>query len=236
MASEINVLLVEDDEDLRDSLVEWLALNNMTITAAKNAAEFYQSLPKCHFQVAVIDVGLPDQVGYVLAEYLRANTNMGIIILTARSSLEDKLKGYRSGADIYLVKPVDCRELSAVITSIAQRIDKPTAEVSEAQKQWTIFSTQWKLSCNQDALVLLSLKELMFLELLADKPGTPVQRKMILERLYQRDDYYSGRSLDSLVRRLRAKVASQIGVDIPIRTVHAVGYCFVGEIILAEGE
>jgi len=234
--SKIRVLLVEDDEDLRDSVVEWLELNGMYIIAVRNAAEFYQALPKCDCQIAVIDVGLPDQEGYVLAEYVRANSNMGIIILTARSAIEDKLKGYHSGADQYLVKPVDCRELSAVIGSIAQRVRKTTVELIDVPDRWTIFATQWELRLAQEFQVALSLKELMFLELLASKPGLPVQKKTILTKLYQRDDYHSGRSLDSLVRRLRAKIVSQTGVDIPIRTVHSFGYCFAGEIALVDGE
>lgn len=236
MATEIKVLLVEDDKDLRDSVLEWLELDGMQITAVGNAAEFYQALAKSSFQVAVIDVGLPDQDGYVLAKYVRTNTSMGVIILTARSAIEDKLKGYHSGADFYLVKPVDCRELSAVIVSIALRVQKPGAEVAEVQDRWTISVTQWELRFAQDKQIALSLKELMFLELLASKPGLPVQKRTILTKLYQRDDYHSSRSLDSLVRRLRAKVVSQTGVDIPIRTVHSVGYCFAGEIVLDEAE
>ncbi|MBE3024356.1 DNA-binding response regulator [Janthinobacterium sp. BJB1] len=236
MQLKINVLLVEDDDDLRDSVVEWLELNGMHITAVRNAAEFYQALPKCDFQIAVIDVGLPDQEGYVLAEYVRANTNMGVVILTARSAIEDRLKGYKSGADQYLVKPVDCRELSAVIVSIARRVQNTAVDVPDIPERWTIFVTQWELHFSHDVQVALSLKELMFLELLASKPGLPVQKKTILTKLYQRDDYHSGRSLDSLVRRLRAKIVSRTGVDIPIRTVHSVGYCFAGEIALAEGD
>jgi len=122
--SDINVVLVEDDEDLRDSVVEWLELAGMQVSAVGSAAEFYQVLPKRDFQVAVIDVGLPDQSGHVLAQYLRANTGTAVIMLTARSTIDDKIKGYDSGADLYLVKPVDCRELSAAIVSIAQRVRK----------------------------------------------------------------------------------------------------------------
>lgn len=232
MAAEIKVLLVEDDQDLRDSVVEWMELEGMQITAVGNAADFYTALPRSKFQIAVIDIGLPDQEGYVLAEYVRANTDMGVVILTARNAIEDKLKGYDAGADLYLVKPVDCRELSAVITSIASRIKETPTETAESQHQWTVSVAQWELRLYRDAPVTLNLKELMLLELLAAKPGMPVQKNTILNKLYQRDDYYSGRSLDSLLSRLRAKVTSRIGVELPIRTVHSVGYCFAGEIVV----
>lgn len=233
---DIKVLLVEDDQDLRDSVVEWLELNGTHITAVGSAAEFYQALPRNHFDIAVIDLGLPDQEGYVLAEYIRANTGMGVIILTARSTIEDKLKGYRSGADLYLVKPVDCRELSAVIGSIAARMRNGAAEAPAAPVHWTIFSTRWELRYAEMPRISLSLKELMFLELLAAKPGMPVQKKTILLKLYQRDDFHSSRSLDSLVRRLRAKIVEHTGIDIPVKTVHAVGYCFAGDICMSEAD
>jgi len=232
--SGINVVLVEDDEDLRDSVVEWLELCSMHVNAVGSAAEFYQVLPKCDFQVAVIDVGLPDQSGYVLAEYIRANTGIAIIMLTARSTIDDRIKGYGSGADLYLVKPVDCRELSAAIVSIAQRVRKLPAEVPDVaktvQQLWTISAAQWQLNVAGEAQIALSVKELKFLELLAATPGQPVLRKTVLTELYQRHDDYTGRSLDSLVRRLRAKVQAKTGIEIPVRTVHAVGYCFVGAI------
>ncbi|MBB3213075.1 DNA-binding response OmpR family regulator [Herbaspirillum sp. Sphag1AN] len=242
-ASGIGVLLVEDDEDLRDSVVEWLELAGMRVKAADSAAGFYQLLPNGDYQVAVIDVGLPDQSGYVLAQYIRANTDLAVIMLTARSAVEDKIKGYDSGADLYLVKPVDCRELSAAILSIAQRVRKPAAEtlatetpVTEApatERLWTISAAHWQLHVAGDEKISLSAKELKFLELLAATPGQPVLRTTVLTELYQRHDYYTGRSLDSLVRRLRAKVASQTGITIPIRTVHAVGYSFVGAIAVS---
>jgi DNA-binding response OmpR family regulator len=228
----INVLLVEDDEDLRDSVAEWLELAGMHVSAVCNAAEFYQELPKYDFQVAVIDVGLPDQSGHVLAQYLRANTELAVIMLTARSSVDDKIQGYDSGADLYLVKPVDCRELSAAITSIVRRVRRPEMVEPVTQKYWTILAAQWKLCTASDVLISLSVKELKFLELLAATPGHPVLRKTVLETLYQRHDYHTGRSLDSMVRRLRAKVISETGATIPIRTVHSVGYSFAGVIVV----
>jgi DNA-binding response OmpR family regulator len=226
----INVMLVEDDEDLRESVAEWLELAGMYVSAVSNAAEFYQALPKKDFQVAVIDVGLPDQSGYVLAQYLRANTGLAVIMLTARSSVDDKIQGYDSGADLYLVKPVDCRELSAAIASIVKRVRRPEAVKPVIQKYWTILAAQWKLRTASDVQITLSVKELKFLELLAATPGHPVLRKTVLETLYQRHDYHTGRSLDSMVRRLRAKVMSETGAAIPIRTVHSVGYSFAGVI------
>lgn len=247
MTEQIKVLLVEDDPDLRDSVVEWMELHGTPVTAVRNAAEFYQALPTRQFHVAIIDVGLPDQEGYVLAEYARANTRMGIIILTARSTLDDKLRGYQSGADLFMVKPVDCRELAAVVHSMGARVQAAAAAVappavsvappsSASTEQWHFSATLWELRLGDGAAVTLSQKELQLMDLLAAQPGTAVQKRAILARLYQRDDYSSSRSLDTLVRRLRAKIFNQLGVELPLRTVHAVGYCFAAEISVEESE
>lgn len=239
MTATNRVILVEDDPDLRESIVEWMSMHDTPITAVGSAAEFYQALPGNPFQIAVLDLNLPDQEGFVLAEYARANYQMGVIILTARSSIDDKLKGYQSGADAYLVKPVDCRELAAVILSVAARIQAATpieASVVPETEGWQISRTQWALRYGQSPAISLSQKELRLLELLAAQPGSAVQKRTIMSLLYQRDDYHSSRSLDTLIRRLRAKVLSQLGLEVPLRTVHSVGYCFAGEIRFEEAE
>lgn len=242
MTEAINVLLVEDDPDLRDSVVEWMEMHGTPVTAVRNAAEFYQALPHKQFHVAVIDVGLPDQEGYVLAEYARANTCMGIIILTARSSLDDKLRGYQSGADVFMVKPVDCRELAAVVHSMGTRVQTtapasaiPLDAVTPAE-HWHISTTLWELRVGDSAAVTLTQKELQLMEMLSAQPGEAVRKRAILARLYQRDDYSSSRSLDTLVRRLRAKIVAKLAVELPLRTVHSVGYCFTADISLEDAE
>ena len=230
--SDIKVVLIEDDEELRESVVEWLTLAGMHPTAVGSAGDFYQLLAKEIFHVAVIDVGLPDQSGYVLAEYVRNNTDMAVIILTARSTVDDKIKGYDSGADLYMLKPVDCRELSAAIVSIAGRARRNSRDTPVVQQVWSISPTKWQLTVESNIQILLSVKELKFLELLAATPAQPVLRQTLLSELYSRHDAHAGRALDSLVRRLRAKISSQTNITIPIRTVHAVGYCFVGTIMI----
>lgn len=231
MTSKLNILFVEDDDDLRVTIVEWLAQEGAQVTEARNAAEFYQAIHHNEFQISLIDVNLPDQEGYVLAEYVKNNCQMGIILLTARDSLEDKLQGYRCGADNYLIKPIDCRELSAVISSVAVRINKSPQEASIAKRHWEIYPKEWMLYSPEKGGISLSLKELMLLELLACRDGAPRKKNDILTKLYNRVDHYSNRSLDSLVRRLRAKVQSHTGLEIPIRTIHSVGYSFAGDLL-----
>ncbi len=82
-----------------------------------------------NFDVAVVDVNLPDQSGFTLTDYLRRNTDLGIIIVTARDGMEDRVRGYSAGADLYLVKPVDMPELAVAIVNLAHRRRERTAPV-----------------------------------------------------------------------------------------------------------
>lgn len=233
MKTAVKVLVVEDDNDLRESVIEYLSLSGFTVTGVTNAAECYQSLASHHWSVAVLDIGLPDQPGYVLAEYIRTNTNTAVIILTARDAVDDRVKGYDSGADLYLVKPVDCRELTAAVISLAQRQKirataepTPQPEPLPVVESWALRLGAWCLAAPNGVEIPLTGKEVQFLELLAATPGQPILRDTLLTTLYLRHDEYTSRSLDSLVRRLRAKITTDTGLPAPIKTAHAVGYCF----------
>lgn len=234
MDEKIQVLVVEDDHDLRESVVEYLCLAGMTASGVGSATECYHTLSSGDWSVAVVDIGLPDQSGYVLVEYIRSNTSLRVIILTALDAIDDRVKGYDSGADIYLVKPVDCRELAAAILSLAQRqlaeVDQPP---STAQLEtWALDRSGWALVAPGGINITLTAKEVRFLNLLASSPGKPVERETLLTSLYLRHDEYTSRSLDSLVRRLRSKIATVTGNTAPIKTAHSVGYCFSASLSL----
>ncbi|MDK9716449.1 MAG: response regulator transcription factor [Trichlorobacter sp.] len=233
MDAGFKILIVEDDQDLRESIVEYLSIAGFDVTAVKSAAEFYQAVAQGGWSVVVVDIGLPDQSGFVLVEYVRANTDMKVIIMTARDALDDRVKGYDAGADLYLVKPVDCRELAAAITSQAQRhisrslFCAPVSHsLSPPTEHWELAQSSWSLIAPDGAQIQLTGKELHFIELLSSGVGKTIARETLLLKLYQRYDEYTSRSLDSLVRRLRVKIMSATACVVPIKTVHAVGYCF----------
>jgi len=228
MNTDIRVLVVEDDQDLRESVVEYLNLAGLTACGVGSAAECYHTLNAADWSVVVVDIGLPDQSGYVLVEYIRTNSSMRVIILTARDAIDDRVKGYVSGADNYLVKPVDCRELTAAIVSLAHRqivkTDQPP--VLHNAEAWALARSNWTLLAPGEINIALTSKEFQFIQLLTSTPGKAVDRDTLLLKLYLRHDEYTSRSLDSLVRRLRAKIMTATGDSAPIKTAHAVGYCF----------
>ncbi len=222
----IHILLVEDDLDLRTSMAAYLTLAGFTVTGVGSCLECYAALPKTSYSVAIVDVTLPDQSGFVLAEYLRANTVMKIIILTALLGVEDRVRGYTAGAHNYFVKPVDAQELLAAVNSlVAGERQKHPDNISSNSEAWHLHRKAWQLKTAAGAVIHLTSLELQFIELLACKAGRVVNRDLLLASLYNRSDEHSARALDSLVRRLRAKITNT-GQDSPIRTAHAVGYCF----------
>jgi len=228
------ILFIEDDVDLRDSISAYLVMAGFDVTGVGSCLECYALLPGSDFCIAIVDVSLPDQSGFVLAEFLRANTTMKIIMLTALERIDDRLRGYAAGAHNYFVKPVDARELLAAISSLAQSgygdHEKSTGEVPLGTP-WRVTRKTWQLIIPDGPGITLTSLELKLVELLAATPGRVVNRETLLSTLYSREDEHSGRALDSLIRRFRAKIASA-GYPSPIKTAHSVGYCFSQPIVV----
>ncbi|NTV03053.1 MAG: response regulator transcription factor [Chlorobiaceae bacterium] len=236
MAEEKRIIVIEDDRDFRESMVEYLELAGLDVTGVSSALDFYQTLARGErFLLAVVDIGLPDQDGNVLAGYIRKNTDMRIVMLTAQSSLESKVTAYRSGADLYLVKPIDFAELTASISSILSRIDPaspaPPAPHTAEGKAWVLHRSDATLSTPEGERISLTSKEFDLLELLAGKPGTLIERSELLRSLDYENDDLGNRALDALVHRLRRK-KEELDQRIPIKTLHGAGYCFSAPFVI----
>lgn len=234
------IILVEDDRDFRESLVESLLLAGFNVTGVASALEFYQNIAMQDYLLAILDLGLPDQSGFVLAEYIRNNTDMRIIVLTAQSSLDSRITAYQSGADNYLLKPVDFSELEASIYSILGRLDqklskehkKKEAEPAAKQEEtcWTLVRSDMTLCAPKNDTIKLSLKEFDLVEMLVSFPKTVVSREDLLNALDYEDNKCGNRSLDALIHRLRQKGGASY--RIPIKTVHGSGYSFSAPTII----
>lgn len=241
MSESKKIIVVEDDLDFRESMVEYLVLAGFDVTGVSSALEFYQNIARQHYALVVLDIGLPDQNGFVLAEYIRQNTDMRIIMLTAQSSLESKVTAYRSGADIYLVKPIDFAELAASLQSILGRLEEPETKQSQQPGHTGAAAHRepsWKLLCTDRLLVTpkggkasLTSKEFDLLETLASNPCMVVERQTLLKALAYDNDDFGNRALDALIHRLRRK-KEELEDLIPIKTIHGSGYSFSAPIIV----
>lgn len=231
----IKVILVEDDRDLREMLSDELSLEGLSVNSVGSSMAFYRELALNTFDVAILDVGLPDQSGLEIAAYIRQNMSMGIVMLTAYGAEEDRVAGYQAGADLYFVKPVDSCELVPAIKNLAQRLQMSvSAEIQPApcQDVWTLNSQSWQLSSPQGDVVKLTTKEIHFLESLAEQGKEVVNRNDLLDSLgYSVEGIYGNKAMDVMITRLRKKIRKTLAIDPPIKTVRAMGYTFTSPIV-----
>ncbi|KZK75084.1 MAG: hypothetical protein A3K90_04525 [Pelodictyon luteolum] len=226
------IIVVEDDLDFRESLMETLSLCGYEVVGARSALEFYQKVAENPCELVILDLGLPDQNGVVLAEYIRNNTDMRIVVLTARGALESRIAAYRAGADTYLLKPVDTEELVATIESNLGRVGlhegdggsgSPRQPQTPRAAGWRLLRIDSVLITPAGAKIKLSSREVDFLEILASASGTNISRQSLIETLGYDPAGSGSQALDVLIHRLRQK-ASESGSRLPVKTLRAKGY------------
>lgn len=227
----VNAILVEDDLDLRASLVDALSSAGHDVVGVGSAVELYQRLAASQFDAAILDVNLPHYDGLSIASYLSEKTDMAIVMITGRGASEDRVKGYLSGCDLYLVKPVDCEELSAALDSLVRK-RRGRAANTPAEGGWQLDRSAFRLSAPAGARVLLTRREAQLLETLTKTPGAIVARGEILGLLGYDGEDTESRALDAAISRLRAKVQAECGSPLPLQTVQGVGFVFSGAIRL----
>lgn len=233
----MRVILVEDDHDLRQGIADYLRLKTIDVTDVASGVGFYTVLMDSDFDIAILDVNLPDVSGFELARAVSSRKRMGVIMLTARTGREDRIKGYEQGADLYLTKPVDGEELALAIGNLARRIrsaDGPTTDTAASQRRSGIVEGAWLLELQRRRLmspagvpILLSGREAMLMEHLARAKGATVSRAAIDALLGHHHSDPESRRLDAAFRRLRMK-ARTAGADLPLHVVHAAGVRFIG--------
>lgn len=225
----MRIIVVEDDSDLQALVVERLRMERFHVAGVGSALEFYREMAEDSFDIAIVDVGLPDASGFDIAEWLRRRGGTGVILLTGLSAARDRVNGFRSGADLYFVKPVDGDVLVEAIHSLARRIvrgERSRSDPEEGELRWFFDPAQWTLQPPGADPVKLTAAEVRFIQRLIMRPGSMVPRADLRSDLGYDDDRSGDQSLDALVRRLRRKVEDQTGRPAPIQTVHGQGYLF----------
>jgi two-component system, OmpR family, response regulator len=226
------VILVEDDIDLRFILVENLTRQGVNTMGVGSAVEFYQKLSKHNYDVAILDIGLPDHSGFTIVEYLKAETGLGVIVLSASDHPQDKIKAYELGADLYITKPVDNRELFLAIKNLVTRLNQSEQNQNEANEAWVVDKESWRITAPCSYRVDLSAKEMTFVSLLGEQAGSTVTRMTLLSALGYPNNQHGNRALESMVLRLRKKLAGCESGQIPVKTVHGAGYMFSFPLII----
>ncbi len=224
------ILLVEDDPNFGIILKDYLTINNFEVTHAKNGMEGFEKFKRNDFDLCILDVMMPYKDGFTLAKEIRdKNASVPIIFLTAKSLKEDVLKGYAIGADDYLNKPFDSEVLLMKIKAILQR-KTPENSVDTKQFEFRIgeFFLNSKLrhlSYMQDDPVKLSPKENDLLRLLALHLNDLMTRELALTKIWRDDNYFTSRSMDVYIAKLRKYLKRDENVE--ILNIHGEGFRLV---------
>ncbi|TKT78209.1 response regulator transcription factor [Aquamicrobium sp. LC103] len=229
------ILVVEDEPRLRKDLVDFLDLCGFSAHGVATARELREMLGNGHDpSIIVLDVGLPDANGFDLAVDIRKDHGCGIIMLTALGDSDDRIRGFNSGADIYLVKHSTLREIEAAIRSLLRRTNPPSSAVgSQPEGQWHLNRTTWVLTAPNLSSLKLTATEFAFINALCQRPGGVCDRLEISEAISRPKTNFDSKHLDAVVSRLRRKLEDRTKLPAPFKVVYGVGYTFTAPSQLA---
>ncbi|WP_379920635.1 response regulator [Erythrobacter sp. R86502] len=223
-----HLLLVDDETSIRKPLATVLGNAGYRVTTAANASEARAQLQVASFDLAILDIMMPGEDGLSLARFIRANGDLPIILLTARAEEIDRIIGLEMGADDYLAKPFNPRELTARINAILRRSQRHIAS-DDAQHAyqfgpWILHATQRRLIRDDGEEVPLTTGEFLLLEALVQRPNVPLSRDQLLDLTKGREAVPFDRAIDNAVSRLRRKIEPDPKSPEYIKTVHSAGY------------
>lgn len=218
----ISVIVVEDNLDLLEDMVLGLNAEGLDARGAQDAAACDQLCAGAMPEVFVLDIMLPGEDGLTLAQRLRAQGRRGLIMLTSLGSIENRVSGL-DVADAYLVKPVDLRELAAVIGSVHRRLEGRPRE--SIQAVWTLRGKSMELVSPNGKALALTHKELIILSALASVPGEVVPARTLAEALGESWFTFEKNRLELIITRLRRKIgAALLRPSNPIKSARGAGY------------
>ncbi|KAA1247057.1 response regulator transcription factor [Aquimarina sp. RZ0] len=224
------ILLVEDDPNFGTVLKDYLIMNDYDVVHAKNGMEGFEKFKKDDYDMCILDVMMPYKDGFTLAKEIRdKNEEVPIIFLTAKAMKEDVLKGYKVGADDYLNKPFDSEVLLMKIQAIMQR--KSTESVADSKQfefkigGFHLNSKLRFLTFKEDDPIKLSPKENELLRLLALHLNDLMPRELALTKIWRDDNYFTSRSMDVYIAKLRKYLKKDENVE--ILNIHGEGFRLV---------
>ncbi|QJT20932.1 two-component system response regulator TorR [Aeromonas media] len=232
-----HILVVEDDAVTREKLTGYFEREGYRVTAVENGQEIRAVLADQTVDLVMLDINLPGEDGLLLTRELRARSTVGIILVTGRSDAVDRIVGLEMGADDYVTKPFELRELLVRVKNLLWRISLATAAPSEpAVADDAVRFGPWRFDIPRRQLskdgvpVRLTKAEYEVLVAFVAHPGRVLSRERILTLISHRGDGPSDRTIDVLIRRLRGKMELDPRDPQLFVTVHGEGYLFAGEL------
>jgi two-component system phosphate regulon response regulator OmpR len=231
------VLIVDDDPAVRDMLAEYLSSHGYEVAQADGGAAMRAALERGVPDVVLLDVGLPGEDGLALARYLRERYDLGIVMVTGAGEVVDRIVGLEMGADDYIAKPFDPRELRARLKSVMRRVQGRAAAASTPSPPTTdgrlpvgrclLDLKSHQLYERDGAEVPLTSMEYELLRVFAEHPNQVLSRDRLLTLTRNREWEPFDRSIDIRIARLRRKIEEDPENPRTIRTVRGTGYMFV---------
>ncbi len=223
-----HILLTEDDGDYASILQQYLEISGFKVTWAKDGKEALDILKDLSPDICILDVMMPEMDGFTLAENIVSkNPGIPFLFLTAKGQKEDKIKGLKLGADDYVVKPFEVNELILRIRNIIKRSQKTAVTVDREEKisigSYSYDPKNYVIS-HKDDRYRITEKEALLLQFLYQHKNTLIRREDILKEVWGADDFFSGRSMDVFISRLRKYFSND--PTISITSIRGIGLEF----------
>jgi two-component system OmpR family response regulator len=236
MGTQPHVLIVDDHAEIRELVQRFLGDHGYRTSSAANGTEMKKVLADAAIDIIVLDLMMPGEDGLTLCRNLRAESNIPIIMLTAMGEETDRIIGLEMGADDYLGKPFNPRELLARIKSVLRRAQSLHEPAIKEQVErisflgWGLFPESRELVDPEQVLVPLSTAEFALLMAFATRAGRVLSRDQLLDLARGRNSHAFDRAIDTLVSRLRRKLRDDPRNPSIIKTVRGGGYLFAPEV------
>jgi two-component system, OmpR family, response regulator len=230
MVAMVSILIVDDDAQIRQLLSDYLSDFGMSVVAVADGKAMAEALKKSSFDLVILDLMLPGEDGLSLCRSLRAESDIPILMLTARGEAMDRVVGLELGADDYIVKPFEPRELVARIQTILRRA-RGKREHHKGQNEaefmgWRLNYVLRHLVSPKELVIPLSNAEFRLLTVFIENPNRILTREFLLDSARGRDMDVFDRSIDILVSRVRQKLNDDSRTPTLIKTVRGEGYLF----------
>lgn len=232
-----HLLLVDDDLEVLALLQKFLAQHGYSVDIATDGASLWTAIERRKPDLIILDVMLPGDSGLVLCQRLRAEHNVAVIMLTAMGELSDRVVGLELGADDYLTKPFDARELLARVRAVLRRTAQLQGAVGDTPRPalefagWRLDVTRRELRSPEKVMIPLSAGEFELLLVFAEHPQRILTRQQLLDMARGETHDAFDRSVDVQVSRLRRKLEADLSSAPIIRTIRNVGYLFTPSVI-----
>jgi two-component system phosphate regulon response regulator OmpR len=215
-----HILVVDDDQRIRDLLAQYLFQNGFRVTTAADTATARATMTGLVFDVIILDVMMPGENGLSLARDLKSTSNVPICMLTARAEPEERIEGLEVGVDDYIAKPFEPRELLLRLQNILKRRQRPTGPRDEVTMGDFVFHVERGELRRGEESIKLTERERELLRHFAQRPGMPVAR----HELAGDDSSGTERAIDVQINRLRRKIESDPANPVYLQTVRGKGY------------